>query len=526
MRYLTRVYLIFGVLLLKSVASLAVVFFALSHIEHHVRRTTLAHAVYEDYLALSVKAARIFKKLEDQLLIETPRTSAADVDALAAEVADHTARIRAAIGAEIQLVGEEEIEELALLARIETAIAETKAGLERLDRWREQGDPRFESDLSPTLEGGSYLEFRVAVAEALEGEAAEVRESEASTARHIAFMRTLAAAAFGVGLIVAWIGVRMLRQDLRGPVTRLQDGAKALGAGDLNHRIAETGPNELCEVAAAFNAMADRIAVREHELETSRSALEAAVSARTAELERALHQLGDADSRRRRLLSDVSHELRTPLTIIQGEAEFALRGREKPTADYREALGRARDAAIHCGRIVEDLLFVARAEEGVARLNLGDVDLAALLAEMADVGRGLLTDAHGAVRVEASPATAMVRADAQRLRQVLLILIENALRYGGGDATLRLDPAPGGYTLSVADQGPGMTEAELAGAFDRFYRGPGAALRYAGGSGLGLPVARSIVEAHGGRIALRSETGAGVTATVVLPARPKLEAVS
>lgn len=526
MRYLTRLNVVFGALLLKAALMVAIVFFALARAEHHIERSRLAYAVYEQYLELSGKAWRMFKKLEDELLIDQPPQRSAEIDALAGEVAQHIAAIRGLIGAEIGYVGAEEIEELELLARIERAIGKAKEGFRQLDRWREVRDPRFQTELPAILEGGAYLEFRRALAEALDGEAEEVRETEAATARQIATLRLLAALAFAGGLVVAALGLYALRRDLRAPIKRLQAAAAAIGSGDLDHRVAVDGPIELGEVASAFNTMADRIAARERELEAARDSLDATVQARTAELERALGRLAEADRLRRRLLSDVSHELRTPLTIIRGETEFALRGKDKPADDYRDALARARDAAIHCARIVEDLLFVSRAEEGVARLDIGEVDLVALLDEKAAVARGLIPDAKGKVRFETSLSTATVRGDARRIRQVVLILVENALRYGDGDVLLRLDPAPGGYAVSVIDHGPGMTEAELEGAFQRFYRGAGAPSRYEAGSGLGLPVAKAIVEAHGGRIALRSAPGQGVTATFTLPARPRLEAVS
>ncbi|MBK1695613.1 hypothetical protein CKO09_12920, partial [Chromatium weissei] len=113
--------------------------------------------------------------------------------------------------------------------------------------------------------------------------------------------------------------------------------------------------SELDGVARALNRLADEIAVREQGLETSNRRLETAVAERTADLERLLATLKDAEASRRRLLADVSHELRTPLTIIRGEADIALRGVDRPSAEYREALTRCRDAATHTARLVDDL---------------------------------------------------------------------------------------------------------------------------------------------------------------------------
>ena len=140
-------------------------------------------------------------------------------------------------------------------------------------------------------------------------------------------------------------------------------------------------------------------------------------------------------------------------------------------------------------------------------------------------GKALNGDAKD-VSFESSVADARLRADPRRIQQVVTILLENALRYGGEKVEVRLDPAPGGLAVTVADDGPGLTEAERAHVFERFFRGSNAAIRYDGGAGLGLPVAKAIVEAHGGRIALSSEPNQGVRARFTLPVRPKLEAAS
>ncbi|NJN46852.1 MAG: sensor histidine kinase [Candidatus Competibacteraceae bacterium] len=107
-----------------------------------------------------------------------------------------------------------------------------------------------------------------------------------------------------------------------------------------------------------------------------------------------------------------------------------------------------------------------------------------------------------------------------------MILLENALRYGGSKIDVRLDRAPEGYLVAVSDNGPGMAEDEQARAFERFFRGSNAASRYGQGSGLGLPVAKAIVEAHGGKISLTSVPGQGLTVSFALPNRPPLKAVS
>jgi two-component system, OmpR family, sensor kinase len=122
--------------------------------------------------------------------------------------------------------------------------------------------------------------------------------------------------------------------------------------------------------------------------------------------------------------------------------------------------------------------------------------------------------------------TAVVLADPDRLRQVLMILLDNAQRYGGRQVEVGLTVSPGGYRIAVRDDGPGLIVEEQARVFERFFRGDNATQRYGAGVGLGLPVAKAIIEAHDGGIAIQSEAGQGVTVSVMLPGQPALRAVS
>ena len=188
-------------------------------------------------------------------------------------------------------------------------------------------------------------------------------------------------------------------------------------------------------------------------------------------------------------------------------------------------LSRTREAAGHTARIVDDLLFVARQENGDVRIRPQEIDLAAVLETAVEAGRAL-DDSPKTVTLEAAVAPAKLSADPNRIHQVVMILLENALRYGGREVQVRLDQSPDGFAVTVVDDGPGLTSEELAHVFERFFRGSNAAVRYDGGAGLGLPVAKAIIEAHGGRIALSSEPGEGVQASFTLPARPRLAAAS
>jgi signal transduction histidine kinase len=328
------------------------------------------------------------------------------------------------------------------------------------------------------------------------------------------------------GAVAAATTLWWLIRDFKQPVGRLIAGAEALARGDRDHRISPLGSGELDGVARALNRMADEIAAREQVLELANKRLEAAVAERTADLERLLATLKDAEKARRRLLADVSHELRTPLTIIRGEADIALRGGDRPIAEYREALSRCRDAAAHTARLVDDLLFIARRESRETRLALRVVDLAAFLPAVVEEARSLIQNRGGAVSVQSDLSHAPMRADPDRLRQVILILLDNALRYGGGRVEIRLESSALGYRIQVSDQGPGLSEADLSRVFQRFFRGGSAVRDGESGVGLGLPVAKAIVEAHEGTIAVTSRLGEGTRVTLDLPAEIPVRAAS
>ena len=219
----------------------------------------------------------------------------------------------------------------------------------------------------------------------------------------------------------------------------------------------------------------------------------------------------------------MSHELRTPLTIIKGEADVALRAKNQTEEQYRDVLQRTREAADHTSRIVDDLLFVARQEVGEVRIRREDVNLRKLLENAIEASRKL-AGPNAMISYETHVDEARLSADSGRLRQVVMILLENARLYGGSQIHVRLDDTPNGYAVSVSDNGPGLAEDDLTHVFERFFRGSNAALRYDGGAGLGLPVAKAIVEAHGGQIALTSTPGEGVEARFTLPGRPYLAA--
>jgi len=229
---------------------------------------------------------------------------------------------------------------------------------------------------------------------------------------------------------------------------------------------------------------------------------------------RALQPIRAALRRQRDFVADAAHELRTPLAIMRGASELGLAA--GPGDEQGAALEQVLAQNAHLTRLVEDLSTLARADSGAVNLDHAPVDLSRLVAETIE-GVGVLAEDRGVrLAVEAPEATRVV-GDAGRLRQVLLILLDNALKYTPDDGfiTVRVAREGGQARLQVRDSGPGIAPEDLPRLFERFYRADKA--RTGEGSGLGLAIGRWIAEAHGGHIAAANVPGRGALFTVTLP---------
>ncbi len=521
------------VLLAFSAAGLAI--WGADEARYQLRRVELASGVLHEQLDLKADSYELLRRLSDGIVGTPPMGgSIPDETQERAAIQASIDRIRAMIAREIAFSRrhEEEAEELARLAEIERGLlfllaqyrqARTLAGRGDV----EQGRALFEETLRRMTGDGFRALFDAAVAE----EEAETRDAQAEAQTALTRVTLAGQLGGGIAALLAALSLTVLLRRLRRPLAELAGVAEAVAGGDLDRRVRlEPGRrDEFAHVASSFNTMIAEVArSRQGEAEVRRQ-LEGAVAARTAELARANKELRRADDVRRRFLADVSHELRTPITVIRGEAEVTLRGEAaKPAEEYRAALARIVEQAAHTGRLVDDLLFVARAEAGEPRMALQAVALDALLRRTVIEAEALARSAGVALTLtEAAPET-LVQGDPGRLRQALMILLDNAIRYSAAgtrvEAVLRHTPA--GATLRVADRGIGIAEEDLPHVFERFWRGSRAARLHAEGSGLGLPLARTIVEAHGGVIGIESRVGEGTAVTITLPIAGRLRAVA
>ncbi len=284
-------------------------------------------------------------------------------------------------------------------------------------------------------------------------------------------------------LAAAGIAALAARQ-LTAPLAQLRDAAARLASGARHEPIAPPPDAELAELANSFNQMAA--------------------------------QLEQQQQLRRHQLADIAHELRTPLSVLQLQIESVHDGIAAPTPELIDSLG---EEVTLLTRLVDDLRLLSLVDAGQLSLTLEAVDATAA------ISRALQAAAPRArqqqITISSTPAGVplLVRADPQRLAQILGNLIENALRYTqpGGQVVVAAQRGGGGVQITVRDTGVGIAPADLARIFETFYRADQARTRETGGSGLGLAIVQRLVTIHGGRVWAESTMGIGTTIVVELP---------
>jgi two-component system sensor histidine kinase CiaH len=235
--------------------------------------------------------------------------------------------------------------------------------------------------------------------------------------------------------------------------------------------------------------------------------------------DRALVPIVAAFRRQQEFVADASHELRTPLTILHSAMDLLDQRSDQPLRSNRDVFDEARQELTRMERLTRDLLELARSDRAELQLALGRVDLGALARELAQRVGVIARERGIALEVRVEDPVAVVDGDPDRLQQVGLILLDNALKHtaAGGQVRLLVSSDAGDGVLQVEDNGEGIPDEHLRRVFNRFYRVDRARSRATGGAGLGLAIAQALVTAHGGQITLSSSPGRGTVATVRLP---------
>ena len=492
----------------------------------HLTRADLAHGSYEAHLRLSNSVDELFDEVriayELKRAINTQKT-----DNLVVAIREDIEIIRQAITGEIVIVGEGEVEELGWLSVLEAKINDTISNYQQIVD-AENNSSLANQEVNSQLFTGQDAEASINadIKKALEEETREVEETRQEALETLQLTKALAGLFTVLAISSLIYSFFLIRKELLKPLRSIVEGSQKFASGDYSHEIDLPVSVELKQIADALNKATSLAAARERELRAINQTLEREVASQTKELRQTVLVLEEQKRERQRFLADVSHELRTPLTVIQGEADIALRGGDKEITTYKEALLHTSEAARHTTQLVSDLLFISRQESGHAALNLQKLDLVEMVGKTIESMR--VTLGRYSAKCEFLPLipTAKVSIDVNRIRQVIMILIENACQYGGKNITFNIKYEDGGIALSVKDDGPGINSSEQPHIFERFFRGSNAAERYDAGAGLGLPVAKSIVEAHSGTISAISSPGEGTEFLVILPHFKPLKAVS
>lgn len=324
-------------------------------------------------------------------------------------------------------------------------------------------------------------------------------ERSAATARR----RSDRATVLGIGglvisvLLVILFGLYLAR-SIAQPVRRVATGAGRLADGEFSVRLEESGPGEIGDLTRSFNAMAEG-------LERSRKDLEAQNT-----------RLRESDRLKSELVSIVSHELRTPLTSVLGFTSMLVK-QDLDEASRRQYLEILDTQTRRLSDLVDHFLDLQRIEEGRLELAVESVDVAAVLREQTLLYFGPGGEHKLELKIEDEPLT--VRGDPERIAQVVGNLLSNAVKYSpeGGLVEVTGEEAEGSVRVGVRDEGVGIAEIDRGRIFTKFYRGDSGESGISG-TGIGLAVAREVVEAHSGRIGFASEPGEGSTFWFELPA--------
>jgi signal transduction histidine kinase len=295
-------------------------------------------------------------------------------------------------------------------------------------------------------------------------------------------------------LLAALILFSGLINSMRAPLARLVEGARRLAGGDLNTRVEVGGPVEIATLGSAFNEMA-------------------------TSLERDARERDRVERMKDDFVLTVSHELRTPVTVVKGFAEMLTAQRRTLNSRQLEAAEVIADSASQLQTMINDLLDLARSDAGKLRIDPEPTPVRPLAQRVGRQIRPEFEEKDQKLTVSVEKDVPDVRADADRIGQVLSNLLTNAHKYAPEGAKVRLTASKVGNEVefAVSDNGPGLEQEELEHVFERFWRAQSGETQAVGGTGLGLAIAKSLVELHGGVISATSTPGKGATFRFVLP---------
>jgi two-component system, OmpR family, sensor kinase len=369
------------------------------------------------------------------------------------------------------------------------------------------------------VSAASIYQHRLAplLAEAVGREQEEVAGGQSAMRSMRERLRWLGAMAMTTEVAVLGFTLFLMNRSVLNPLSRLVSDVKQYGRGKLAHRVAVQHHDEFALLGRHINRMARHLERGRQDLLATKAGLEATVADRTRSLRDKNDELHQIDESRRSFFAEVSHELRTPLTAIVGEAEVTLRINSREIDSYRESLFSILANSTFLKRRIDDLMALARSLEGGIGLQKETIDLNLVVSEAVVEIRGLAKVNDVLLRFEARDSPLLVAGDESRLRQCVLILLDNAVKFSPPSRAVEIMLGDLGASaeLSVIDEGGGITVDETERVFERYYQTERG--RRKGGFGLGLSIARRIVEAHDGSIIASNRAHGGAKVTLMLP---------
>jgi two-component system OmpR family sensor kinase len=309
-------------------------------------------------------------------------------------------------------------------------------------------------------------------------------------------------------------------------LARLTQGAERIEASDFSHKIPEVGSKEFVHLAHAFNQMSESLEHSVRQQKLLQNATENKVNERTAQLQHVVNQLHDAEIRQKGFIAEVTHELRTPTTIIMGEAELALRTKGKDPSLLNASFERIIECCNSLKSRIDDLIMLSKGQHALVSVTLKPASPAEIYQQL--IQQTTLQATHYPAQLDYSQAfkssdfdlsRSTLLVDCQKLDLAFRILIENAIQYQKTTPYLKI-----GYqvdntsiTYKIIDKGIGLTEDEHSILFKRHARGARAKLLRPKGLGIGLCIAKSIIDAHDGTLSVEQNPPQGAIAQITLP---------
>lgn len=511
----------FGFVLLLG----GIMYWGSDQVARNFQRSQTAFEAFDHYERLSQEAYRYFKQQMDRLITSGTKAET-DLETSKQRLLEAMQALREQAVREPPVIADKQqrnpdkATELERVANLTAFLDASEYRFNEVERLRNQGkrnealqaltkfsDEEIDSKFQPLIDAAIHAERNKAA------QAKQELENLVAQSRWVTFMAALIAAVFSFTA-----GVFLLRR-VKKPIEALMQGTNEIASGNLNYRIILDSRDEFAYLASHFNKMAIELGVQQEKLRQGREELENRVAERTHELQQLNQALKRMDAERREFLADISHELRTPITVMRGEAEVTLRGHDRDPEEYKDSLQRILDLSLQLGKYVNDLLFLARSDTANLQFEWSELDLAELISSSVEDFKVMAEEGAICLSYSAPEQPIWLFGDKQRLRQVLFILGDNACRYSkpGGQIIINTWLDATHVHVSLTDKGIGIPAQDLERIFERNFRSENARRLRDDGSGLGLPLAKSILKAHGGQISVDSNVNAGTTFTIKLP---------